>query len=581
MTPVHSSYQEDARILSLLRAQGFLPKHIYDVGASNAVWSLMATDIFPEATFDLFEPLAEIEERYRKALKDGKHQAQFFEDPRHRLHPMALGKQSCDGSMFHFSDASSSTLLPISNFSHEAPPAQTVKVRTVAELVEKHGFPIPDLIKMDVQGYELDILEGVGPWVKEISVIYLECWLIRSYNFLTPLFSELTSLLHSKQFELFDIGAKHVRQSDGRLTALDCCFVNTRFPCFAGSFRNNRTNIKAAQRDGVISEQNATSIKKYVANLFRQKPSDNEEVKSVQPMAVHSAIVSNSRTEEMLRDRLNLEVAPNQVPVSEPVCTLPLYFNHVPKTAGTAVRLWLEGFFDKSETCAALFPQDFARLDSETAKRYKFFSGHLESLPDEKHIGKLQTFVVLRDPLTHLASITAYNMKEHVCGSGASDNDIRNASRQFIERVWRHSRQISPSLNYQTRYLCGLPVDRRRRLPLEARDVALGYLKSADVVGTTDRLQESLDLLCYSRGWPHKPLARERANTTPSDGVLDALPIDELKCELYADYAIYFYALKRLGEDIERVFGAGHTPKSRAVLINARHEAFLVDAREG
>jgi len=580
MTSVHSDHQEDDRILRLLRGQGFLPKHIYDVGASNAVWSLMAYDIFPEATFDLFEPLAEIEERYRKALKDSKHQAKFLEDPKHRLHPMALGKESCDGSMFHFPDASSSTLLPISNFSHEAPPAQTVKVRTVAELVEKHGFPIPDLIKMDVQGYELDILEGVGPWVKEIGVIYLECWLIRSYNFLTPLFSELTSLLHSKQFELFDIGAKHVRRSDSRLTAVDCCFVNTRFPCFEASFRNNRTNTKAAQRDGVITEQKTASIKQYVANLFRQKPSDYEEAKLPQPMAVRSAIVRSSRTEETLRDTPNLEVAPNRKPAAEPVCSLPLYFNHVPKTAGTAVRLWLEGFFDKSETCAALYPQDFAKLDSEAAKRYQFFSGHLESLPHEKHNGSLQTFVVLRDPLAHLASITAYNMKEHVCGSGASDNDIRNASRQFIERVWRHSRQISPSLNYQTRYLCGLPVDRRRRLPLEAKDFALDYLKRADVVGTTDRLQESLDLLCYVRGWPHKPLARERINKTPSDGVLDALPIDELKCELYADYALYFYALKRLGEDIERVFGAGHTDKSRAALVNARHEAFLVDARE-
>jgi hypothetical protein len=51
-----------------LREAGVRPPVIFDIGAANGMWSAPIDQIFPEAAFHLFEPLAGIGDDYGRAI---------------------------------------------------------------------------------------------------------------------------------------------------------------------------------------------------------------------------------------------------------------------------------------------------------------------------------------------------------------------------------------------------------------------------------------------------------------------------------------------------------------------------------
>jgi len=57
------------------------------------------------------------------------------------------------------------------------------------ELIDKHNLPIPDFIKLDTQGSELDILKGATKIVGKTPLIFTEMPIIE-YNKGAPKFSE-------------------------------------------------------------------------------------------------------------------------------------------------------------------------------------------------------------------------------------------------------------------------------------------------------------------------------------------------------------------------------------------------------
>jgi FkbM family methyltransferase len=239
MTDTLCVFPEDRRILELLKSTGFAPSHVCDAGASNGVWSLLSTAVFPDASYDLFEPLAESNRAYHASYTGNPKLVRLLERPDFRLHPMALGNTNGEVILHEYPNAAGSTTLPVGEFHANVPEGRSVPVMTLDHAIEHAIIPLPDLLKMDVQGFELAILEGAARHLDQISVILMECWLIRSYAFLTPLLSEIIAFLSPFGFELFDFGTQF-RNPEGRLVSVDPCFVNTRMPAFKAHFRSNR-----------------------------------------------------------------------------------------------------------------------------------------------------------------------------------------------------------------------------------------------------------------------------------------------------------------------------------------------------
>jgi hypothetical protein len=94
-------------------------------------------------------------------------------------------------------------------------------------VVEEFRLPIPQVIKMDTQGCELNILQGAAKSLAKVEVLLLECWLTRAYGPSTPLLLEVADWLQGFDFHLWDLGNAW-RDSAGVLVAQDCLFLNAR-----------------------------------------------------------------------------------------------------------------------------------------------------------------------------------------------------------------------------------------------------------------------------------------------------------------------------------------------------------------
>jgi hypothetical protein len=98
---------------------------------------------------------------------------------------------------------------------------------TIDYVVEEFRIPIPQVIKMDTQGCELNILQGATKSLPQVEVLLLECWLSRAYGQSTPLLLEVADWLRKVDFYLWDLGNAW-RDPSGVLVAQDCLFLNAR-----------------------------------------------------------------------------------------------------------------------------------------------------------------------------------------------------------------------------------------------------------------------------------------------------------------------------------------------------------------
>ena len=82
-----------------------------------------------------------------------------------------------------------------------------------------------NMIKLDVQGSELDILKGLQDNLSLFEVIILEASL-REHNLGSPLFHEVCEFMKQKNYTIYDFcDLKRLGNEKSTLVQLDCVFV--------------------------------------------------------------------------------------------------------------------------------------------------------------------------------------------------------------------------------------------------------------------------------------------------------------------------------------------------------------------
>jgi FkbM family methyltransferase len=159
--------------------QGFNFDFIVDVGANRGQFALISSKIFPRAKIHSFEPLEEPAQIFQRI---------FGSDPNVILHTCAIGREKTTATIHVTKDDDSSSLLPITKIQSDMSPGtaeketRQVMVYPLSQVIDPASIPLASLLKIDVQGYELDVLQGCEDILQKFSYLYVECSFVELYQ---------------------------------------------------------------------------------------------------------------------------------------------------------------------------------------------------------------------------------------------------------------------------------------------------------------------------------------------------------------------------------------------------------------
>lgn len=205
--------------LRQLSASGFSPFGVYDVGAYKGDFAALALRIWPDAHVSCFEAL---ESRKADLL------AMSARHPnRITVNSVLLGAAASESMPFHVDETGSSVLC-----SSTGPQKPTVELpmTTIDHCRRMRSGGRCDFLKIDVQGYELNVLQGAEETLlQETQVVLAELNVLEIYANV-PLFHEVIGWLATRGFVIYDIGQMFRRPLDGALWELDVVFARKDSP---------------------------------------------------------------------------------------------------------------------------------------------------------------------------------------------------------------------------------------------------------------------------------------------------------------------------------------------------------------
>lgn len=184
-------------------------ENIFDVGAYRGLWSLEVSKYLDsKVNFYLFEP----NEVHNKDLK--RTGFQFFN--------YLLSDKETE-KIFFQSGATGDSYYPeynsIINFKK-----LIITTKTIDGIVNSNQnfLPIPDLIKLDTQGSEIDILRGAVETLKKTKIVILECPIL-IYNLGAPKLNQYVEEMLKHSFVPFALTDIHILK--GLLIQIDIAFI--------------------------------------------------------------------------------------------------------------------------------------------------------------------------------------------------------------------------------------------------------------------------------------------------------------------------------------------------------------------
>lgn len=197
--------------LQHIKLAGFYPEVIVDVGVLYGTYELYES--FPDSRYILFEAL----DTYEPFLKEiaGKFNATY--------HLTAAGSKA--GSMpfaVRVDDPGASSAAIIED--EEKVDYVSVPVARIDEIVSEDDLGAAAALKVDVEGFELDVIEGCTRIIHKFEFVILECRFFKYQSGMYE-FCEVVARMKELGFVVYDILDGGYRPQDNVLDLVDLLFV--------------------------------------------------------------------------------------------------------------------------------------------------------------------------------------------------------------------------------------------------------------------------------------------------------------------------------------------------------------------
>lgn len=204
---------EDNRVFRRLRVYNKRHKiaSMWDIGAFNGDWAIAAKFCLPKASIVCFES----NDAHSKSL----------DETGFRYVIATLGKERASRT-FYQSLGTGDSLYPEVIETGVEFTRKKVLTHSLARIADTEALDVPDLIKMDIQGAELEVLIGSRDLFSKVKFLILEVSLLPT-NLQAPRFQEILDVLSKEGFLPEEIlGSNKV---NGILHQVDVMFTNQRF----------------------------------------------------------------------------------------------------------------------------------------------------------------------------------------------------------------------------------------------------------------------------------------------------------------------------------------------------------------
>lgn len=144
---------------------GFKPKHVVDVGANRGNWTRTALKYFPDAYYSMFEP----QETMCREVAD------LTRNEKIKFYCMGAGPSNSTMKLtVHPRDDSFTFALGETQATSLGYPQVEAPVVALDDFLPRTGFPPPDVLKIDAEGWDLQVLSGARKTLKSCEVVLLE-----------------------------------------------------------------------------------------------------------------------------------------------------------------------------------------------------------------------------------------------------------------------------------------------------------------------------------------------------------------------------------------------------------------------
>ena len=170
-----------------LKNNGFEPKVIYDIGSCVLHWTKVAKRVWPNAKIILFDAFQSAEFLYT----DYDYHVGILSDEDDKTLRFYQNEYLPGGNSYY--KETNDRVFPPDVFIEKV----SKKLDTV---VREKSFPLPDFIKIDVQGAEKDLIHGAVETLKSVQHLIVEMQCV-NYNDKAPLVGETLPYIESLGFK--------------------------------------------------------------------------------------------------------------------------------------------------------------------------------------------------------------------------------------------------------------------------------------------------------------------------------------------------------------------------------------------
>ena len=216
-----ASTNEDARLLKLLEDQKV--DYVIDIGANIGQYAMALIDQGFQKNIISFEPLGK---EYETLLKESKGHSNWMV-----YEKCALGGKESEMTINISKNSYSSSLLPMLDSHKNSAPESTyistekIKVYRLDDVISKLNIPTQNLfIKMDVQGFEHEVLEGAQETLKTCKGVQIEVSFVPLYEGTKYYFEDYLTYFKERGFELYAIHPVFTDKKTGRVLQCDLTY---------------------------------------------------------------------------------------------------------------------------------------------------------------------------------------------------------------------------------------------------------------------------------------------------------------------------------------------------------------------